>query len=618
MNLHCRKHQDQIFVSGDTYPHRQSFKSLGGRFCWKTKSWVFPFSQGEWDQVRKLCSDLQGNISLAEDLPGEFGSEAESAYRSSHTSQPVAQAITARESAVAEVSFVSREEPDDELGYRGQDRPKESDQGLAEKIYGISELSSMVADKITRSFRSPIWIVGEIQNHSVKNGHHYLSLAEPNQHSPRLATTINACLWRDRYGELKAKLTGDLLARLLKDGMKIKIYARLNLYRRRNHLSLEICDIDPDFTEGEIALARQKLLADLQKQGLLHRQKALHLPLFPFQIGLITAEGSRAYSDFVHQLSEKSCGLEIQFVSASMQGQRTSREVRVALSHLEKRQVDLVVITRGGGSMADLHWFNDRELAYAITRCKVPVVAAIGHHDDECVVQDVAYKALKTPTATAEYILSLFSHIAARLEEAGRRSVALLTDSFDREQQRLQRLEELFKYEITSCIHHWQNHLSQTAHKLMSLSSEAIYQHHQDLTSLEQRWVFAADRCASDVQSQITALIHALFDQTREQLSSRHQELLELDKRFQAADPLPWVEAGWAMVFKDGRRVCSVGEMGAGDNIDLKLRGGQISAVVSQVEPEKKSSRGKSAKTKQVKQTKQTKQTKKDNKAKMP
>ena len=617
MNLHCRKHQNQIFVSGDTYPHRQSFKSLGGRFCWKSKSWVFPFSEGEWDQVQKLCSDLQGKSSY----PEEPRSQAGLAHLA-HTSQPVSMALTAGETAVAEVSFIAGHEPANE--WQGlRERPHENtDQGLTEKIYGISELSSMVADQITRSFRSPIWIVGEIQNHSVKNGHHYLSLAEPNQHSPRLATTINACLWRDRYGELKAKLTEDLLAKLLKDGMKIKIYARLNLYRRRNHLSLEICDIDPDFTEGEIALARQKLLADLQKQGLIHRQKALHLPLFPFHIGLITAEGSRAYSDFVHQLSEKSCGLEIEFVSASMQGARTSSEVRAALSYLEERQVDLVVITRGGGSMADLHWFNDRELAYAITGCKVPVVAAIGHHDDECVVQDVAYKALKTPTATAEYILSLFSHIATRIEEAGRRSVSLLTDSFDREQQRLQRLEERFKYEITGCIHHWQNHLSQVAHKLMSLSAEAIHQHHQDLTSLEQRWVFAADGCVSEAESQITALIHALFDQAREQLSSCNQELRELDTRFQTADPLPWVEAGWAMVFKEGRRVRSVGELGAGDDIDLRLSGGQISAVVSQVELEEakeakeaKEKRPMRAKTKKIKEVKHRK---KDKKGKLP
>lgn len=583
VSLECRKQHGKIYVSGDTYPHRETFRSMGGRFCWDSKSWMFTDHESEWDRVQNLCrqlQDTQADEQAHRPSPDEWDSDQTILF-----SEPSIEGLSGDLSESLQLTSTSSLQ-DNELVY---DNNRDTQNPHQTKVYGVQELSGIVERQITKRFGVPIWIVGEIQDLSLsKGGHRYLTLAEPadpyDSWSHKASATLNACIWRDRYHKLKSKRSDQLLSDLLKDGMKIKIYARVSFYQKKGSISLDILDVDPEFTEGEIALARQKLLKELQQKGILHNQKALNLKWFPLKVGLITADGSRAYSDFIHQLNQNPTGLEILFASASMQGGRTSQEVCGAIRQLAHRDVDLIVLTRGGGSMADLHWFNDRDMAYAIAECPIPVVAAIGHHDDECVVQDVAFKALKTPTATAEYIHDLFSHLASRIADQGKRCLILMENSYESKAHQHLHIKERFQFRMNEAIHDWQ--ISCQALSVKMFSGYYNYQHAQLLKAKDDqtRLFQASDRYLAQMSSRCSELGHRFFDQAKDQLIRLSRDLAELDKRFHMTDPLAWMEAGWAMVLKDGHRIRSAQKVSAGDDLELRIQGGTLRVSVQFVQ----------------------------------
>ena len=191
----------------------------------------------------------------------------------------------------------------------------------------------------------------------------------------------------------------------------------LTLFKDRGQLSLQIQSIDPNFTKGSLALAREKLLKELRVKGLDKANKQLKLSPFPFLIGLLSAEDSRAKSDFIDQLKVYGFPGEVVFYPTQMQGENTLTEVVKGLNALQSLGCDLIVMTRGGGSAADLRWFDSPEIAYAIAESKIPVLAAIGHHEDVCVAEDICYQREKTPTAAADFIISLFQRTRERLDQ---------------------------------------------------------------------------------------------------------------------------------------------------------------------------------------------------------
>lgn len=629
MSLQCKKQAGTIYISGDTYPHRDAFKSIGGRFCWDTKSWMFEDTFKQWDKVRRLCAEL-------DQAAAEFKEDAATAKRRGQemiasvtvSATELAAQSTYHETSSQQLNQLALDYPS-APGTSSQHHPAEAQNSAssilnsaaplptahqsgdaeasttyhplaprvihsdhAVKIFSIRELSSMVEQQITTTFPQPLWLIGEIQDFSVsKGGHRYFKLAESvptkRSRSSGASAALSACLWRDRYYSLQQRFSAELLAELLRDDIKIKMYTRVTYFQKRGQISLEVLDLDPEYTAGEMAEARQKLLKELERQGLRHRQKSLFLPLFPLRIGLITAAGSRAYSDFIHQLNEHPCGLEITFVPAAMQGESCPPDVCAALQQLETAKVDIIVLTRGGGSMADLQWFNDRDIAYSIANLKVPVMAAIGHHDDECVAQDVAHKALKTPTATAEYIHAMLQHISARIEEQARRSVALLEARYDSEFLKFQAMQQSFKLHLSTGVYHWEMKLHEAYQCLVQGYSEYAHRHTIRLQALTAQLQRCGEHSFLHITHNLDAFTHQFFDRAARCLHEHQHQLAQLDKQFHQVNPLPWLEAGWAMVFKQSSRVRSIAALDVGETVDLRLQGGSVQALIQGLKPAK-------------------------------
>ncbi len=256
------------------------------------------------------------------------------------------------------------------------------------------------------AFPERVWVRAEIAGLKVNAaGHCYLELAQTG--GGRVLAQVRAVIWRSRYpvvSQYFAAATGAPLS------AGIEVLARVQVsYHEVYGMTLTIDEIDPSFTLGEQQRLRKETLDRLEKEGLLHRQKQLRLPLLPYRLAVISAEGAAGYGDFLRHLTENDYGYayRVDLFPAVMQGTAAPVSMQEALEAVRTagEPYDAVLILRGGGSELDLACFDDYGLAAAIARFPVPVFTAIGHDRDNHVADQVANTAVKTPTALADLFL---------------------------------------------------------------------------------------------------------------------------------------------------------------------------------------------------------------------
>ena len=313
-----------------------------------------------------------------------------------------------------------------------------------------------------------VWLRAEIASFSVKpNGHCYLELSQ--SEDGEVVAKARATIWRTRYrllSEYFESVTGSRLAA----GMEVLVQVKVS-YSEIYGLSLNITDINPEWTVGDAERKRRETVLRLEREGLLELQKELQIVPVPYRLAVISASGAAGFGDFMRHLTENEYGFvyRADLFEAVMQGQDAPASVCGALCRIgeSSEPYDAVLIMRGGGSVLDLACFDDYEMAKAIALCPIPVFTAIGHDRDTHVADLVACRAVKTPTALADLIIDttaaedeLISSLGnrllvafsakmgtmqARLATVGQRVTMAASSRIDRENARLDMLRMRIK-----------------------------------------------------------------------------------------------------------------------------------------------------------------------------
>ena len=300
----------------------------------------------------------------------------------------------------------------------------------------LSELNGRVKKAIAESFTAPVWVVGEISELKMnRNGHCYLVLIEKEENGDVIIAQAKATIWSYTFRMLKPffeSTTGQPLT----EGIKVLVSVSVEFHELYGY-SLNIRDIDPTYTLGDMARRRREIISRLQSEGVADMNKELELPIVPQRIAIISSPTAAGYQDFVEQLVNNPAKYHfyIKLFPAIMQGNQAELSIIGALEqiYLYERFFDAVVIIRGGGSQADLSCFDNYNLAYFITQFPLPVITGIGHEKDDSIVDIVAHTRLKTPTAVAEFLISGITRFDLQLDDLNNRFVTeteeLLTSS---------------------------------------------------------------------------------------------------------------------------------------------------------------------------------------------
>ncbi|MCG2691551.1 exodeoxyribonuclease VII large subunit [Microgenomates group bacterium] len=192
---------------------------------------------------------------------------------------------------------------------------------------------------------------------------------------------------------------------VLEEGMLVKVHGTPRLYQKSGRFSLSVNQIVPS-GEGALKIACEKLRKQLEKEGMFDEAKKRKLPMFPQTIGLITAKGSQAYNDFIKVTGEMTGGLKIFFYPVNVQGDNAVKSVKQAIDYFNlTRQTDVLVITRGGGSLEDLAAFNDESIVRSVHSSKIPTICAIGHEGDISLAELAADLRASTPSNAASLLV---------------------------------------------------------------------------------------------------------------------------------------------------------------------------------------------------------------------
>ncbi len=282
---------------------------------------------------------------------------------------------------------------------------------MTEKL-SLTELQSAIKDSIYISFPSMYWVTAEIAEMSENfAGHCYLELVEKNKDEKNIRARVKAIIWNKKYSFIKSffeNISGDTLRTGLKVLVKIKVD-----YHEVYGLSLNICDIDPSYTIGEMAVKRQLIIKRLEDEGVFSMNKEVEFPILPQRIAVISSKNAAGFTDFINQLKKNSFGYLFHtcLFDTVVQGSEAEQSVIRSLDRVAANMhlFDVVVIIRGGGSQADLSWFDNYNIAYYITQLPLPVITGIGHDKDISVTDMVAFESLRTPTAVADYLVNCIS-----------------------------------------------------------------------------------------------------------------------------------------------------------------------------------------------------------------
>ncbi|NJK86329.1 MAG: exodeoxyribonuclease VII large subunit [Bacteroidales bacterium] len=238
----------------------------------------------------------------------------------------------------------------------------------------------------------------------------YLELIEKDEKRDCFIAKSKATIWNSTFRMIKPYFETTTGTRL-SAGIKILVKAVVEFHELFG-LNLNIVDIEPTFTVGELVRKKREIINRLTEEGVLDMNKELEFPRLPKRIAVISSETAAGFGDFVDQLINNPFGycFHIKLFPATMQGDESEKSMVKALEkiHHNISSFDVVVIIRGGGSQADLECFNNYWVSLHVAQFPLPVLTGIGHEKDECIVDLVAYTNLKTPTAVAEYLIDIF------------------------------------------------------------------------------------------------------------------------------------------------------------------------------------------------------------------
>jgi exodeoxyribonuclease VII large subunit len=393
----------------------------------------------------------------------------------------------------------------------------------------IAGLKGLFEQKVGR-----VWVVGEISNlHEARSGHSYFTL-------------------KDDRGQIRAALFKGNARRVpfaLEEGLEVVAEADVTVYAARGDLQLVVQSLAPRGV-GALQLAFEQMRKRLAAAGLFDEERKRPIPEYPTRLGLVTSPTSAAIRDVLKVAGRRFPATPILISPTLVQGEEAPGQIARAIGRLARvKDLDVILVVRGGGSLEDLWAFNTEIVAKAIAASPVPIVTGVGHETDTTIADLVSDQRAPTPTAAAMQVLPDRQALSRLLMRDVNRLAAAMGQEIDGHRARVDALSQVLR-----------------------------------ARSPQARVALARSRQIRAEAASSSAI--------RRLLDGRRKRFGELAARLDALSPLSVLGRGYALARRsdDGRIVRAASEVEVGDELDLRLADGAIRAAVTSIEPDQGSS----------------------------
>ena len=442
------------------------------------------------------------------------------------------------------------------------------------KVLSVSELTSQIKRLLEKQV-GQVWVSGEITNLSAQpSGHIYFTLKDA-------GARLNCVLFR---GEAAAQ------REFLKDGQKVLLQGDVTVYEARGQYQLIVRAVELQGV-GALQVAFEKLKQKLAAEGLFAPERKRPLPKYPQRIGLVTSPTGAAIRDVLHVVQRRNPGLEIILAPCRVQGEGAAAEVAEAIGLLNefkiqnsRFQIDLILVTRGGGSLEDLWAFNEETVARAIFESAIPVVSAVGHEIDFTISDFVADVRAATPSAAAEIITEdvfasreFVAEAPALMARRVRQAFRVRQEGFVGLRHRIRQAHPQRR------LHEWLQRLDDRSSAMARCGRQAVREGAVQCGTLASRLGRARPTQLIKQRKELLALAGRRFkEHARRQLRERRHEFQELQARLRLLGPEQVLARGYSITTDaaTGKVLRDAGQVKAGQRLKSRLKTGEVQSRV--------------------------------------
>jgi exodeoxyribonuclease VII large subunit len=452
---------------------------------------------------------------------------------------------------------------------------------IERQIFSLKQVVSSIRKTIEERYAQTYWMKAEIYKFNrFPSGHAFPEIVQ--RENDKIVAQLSGTIWKQNYERINQQFI-EVVKEPLKDGSNLLMQVKIT-FNELYGLSLQIIDIDPSFSLGEVQKQREETLKRLQKEGILNCNQQLPFPLLPKRIAVISADSSKGLSDFMEVLinNEEGYSFFTFLFNAYLQGDQAVDSIIQTLEKIKKvrQHFDLVVIVRGGGAEVGMTCYNHYELCKAIATFPLPILTGIGHSTNLNVAEMIAYRNAITPTKLAEFLIQTFREFDQEIRYGQQVVRTKSIDVLFNANQQLDALLRLFK-------------------QISKHSAGASKQLLLDLTkSLE----FNTQKCVTKNQNQLKNIVvqishNARFDlKERFNLINQHQEklkfrstnllnstsrnIIELEKNLDLLDPIHVMKRGFSITRQNGKAITSSSEIENEVEIVTEVAEGQFRSIV--------------------------------------
>ena len=412
----------------------------------------------------------------------------------------------------------------------------------SEQSLTLLDLQRMVRATLESRFRDPLWISAEISELKVnRSGHCYLNLVEKGATDGAPRAEARAVIWKSAYLSM-ASMFEAATGATLRAGLRVLVRVIVT-YHEIYGFSLQIIDIDPRYTLGEIERRRRETIARLQQDGVWDMNRELELPRPTLRIAIVSSDTAAGYQDFMNELGRSTYRFQTTLFRSLMQGDAAEESIVAALTEIAQREedFDVAAIIRGGGSTSDLALFDSYLIASYVAQFPLPIFSGIGHDKDVSVVDMVAHTSLKTPTAVAT------------------------------------KLVEMADYEMT-LVENFATEIAHNVEDMLHGEELRLYTHGVNISR-------EATRHISNHEKRIELLKDGLLSRVEYMISTEEQRLNAAERTLQSYSIDNILRLGFAVARNQEGVLKSIANTRIGESVDIELLDGVVGAEIKSITP---------------------------------
>ena len=435
------------------------------------------------------------------------------------------------------------------------------------RIWSVRDLVAAVRTHLEREY-GDAWVEGEISNFRAHDsGHLYFTL-------------------KDQNSQIRVVMFGSK-ARLLRfrpeNGMQVVLRGRVTIYEDRGELQISAEYLEPRGA-GALLVAFEQLKAKLEAEGLFDPARKKPIPSLPRRIGVVTSPQAAALRDILNIVRRRHHSASVLIFPAQVQGEAASAEVSAGVRYFNKaRNVDVIIVARGGGSAEDLAAFNHEGLARVVAASVIPVISAVGHETDFTIIDFVADLRAPTPSAAAELVIRSRQEVEEQAEGLRQRLARAMRYRILMGRQALTELAQHGAFgRMTDAINRRQQKLDDLKNRIDRAERQILEKQHRrlELAAAAVRH-YDVRRMLGGIRKELDSRVAGLAAAARTVLLQRKGRIDQLAGQLEALSPLAILDRGYALVFdSSGALLKDSAQVKVADEISARLAKGSLTATV--------------------------------------